>query len=279
MKNFLKSNWAYLIWAFIYMLLCFDFLGATWQAFFITIIAYGISMTIAISPVGEWILRELEGLRLPATREEQEYLEEIFEEVYENARIENSKLKDGIQIFIMDRMYVNAFAIGRRTIAVTRGAMDTFTQEELKGIIGHEFGHLSHGDTMGLLLNIVGNGIFSILIVITRFVILIMQIATTAFSENFVFYLVFQYIRFMLEVFALAFMLIGEIVLALNSRQSEYFADKFSSDIGYNEELTSALYIIQKISLPAKTPILERIRASHPNTANRIARLENMQFE
>ena len=44
-------------------------------------------------------------------------------------------------------MYVNAFAIGRNTIAVTMGAIETFSSDELKGIIAHEFGHLSNGDT------------------------------------------------------------------------------------------------------------------------------------
>ena len=261
------------------MLICFGILGGTAQAFFMTAIAYAISISLALSPAGEWILRVVENVRKPVTQQETEYLEEIFEEVYENAKIEDLRLRDDIQIFVTDAMYVNAFAVGKKTIAVTRGAIETFSSEELRGVLAHEFGHIAHGDTIALLLNVVGNGLFSIMIVVVRIVIWFLQLLISSFEENFVFFIVFQYLRFMMEIFIMAFMLLGQIILSLNGRRNEYNADKFASDIGYNEELTSALYILQKISLPARIPLLERIRASHPNTANRIARLENMQFE
>lgn len=279
MKNFIKNNWTYILWTATYMLICFGILGGTAQAFFMTAIAYAISISLALSPVGEWILRVLENVRKPVTQQETEYLEEIFEEVYENAKIEDLRLRDDIQIFVTDAMYVNAFAVGKKTIAVTRGAIETFSSEELRGVLAHEFGHIAHGDTIALLLNVVGNGLFSIMIVGVRIVIWFLQLLISPFEENFVFFIVFQYLRFMMEIFIMAFMLLGQIILSLNGRRNEYNADKFASDIGYNEELTSALYILQKISLPARIPLLERIRASHPNTANRIARLENMQFE
>lgn len=279
MKNFIKNNWTYILWTATYMLICFGILGGTAQAFFMTAIAYAISISLALSPAGEWILRVVENVRKPVTQQETEYLEEIFEEVYENAKIEDLRLRDDIQIFVTDAMYVNAFAVGKKTIAVTRGAIETFSSEELRGVLAHEFGHIAHGDTIALLLNVVGNGLFSIMIVVVRIVIWFLQLLISSFEENFVFFIVFQYLRFMMEIFIMAFMLLGQIILSLNGRRNEYNADKFASDIGYNEELTSALYILQKISLPARIPLLERIRASHPNTANRIARLENMQFE
>ena len=279
MQNFIKNNWTYILWTATYMLIFFGILGGTAQAFFMTAIAYAISISLALSPVGEWILRVLENVRKPVTQQETEYLEEIFEEVYENAKIEELRLRDDIQIFVTDAMYVNAFAVGKKTIAVTRGAIETFSSEELRGVLAHEFGHIAHGDTIALLLNVVGNGLFSIMIVGVRIVIWFLQLLISSFEENFVFFIVFQYLRFLMEIFIMAFMLLGQIILSLNGRRNEYNADKFASDIGYNEELTSALYILQKISLPARIPLLERIRASHPNTANRIARLENMQFE
>ena len=260
------------------MLICFAFLGGTIQAFLYTMIAYAASIGIALSPIGEAILRLLEELRRPETREEIEYLNDVFGEVYGKAKLQNSRLSENIEVFIIDRMYVNAFAIGRKTVAVTRGALETFSREELKGVLAHELGHISHGDTIGLLLNVVGNGIFSVLIIFARLILFIVQLVISTIEENFVFCIVFQFFRFMLEVFVLVFILIGEIILAINSRNNEYNADRFAGEMGYTEELCSALYLLQKISLPSKTPIIERFRASHPNTANRIERLEAMQF-
>jgi len=59
---------------------------------------------------------------------------------------------------------INAFAAGYTTadaaIAVTRGALDKLTRDELQGVIGHEFSHILNGDMrlnirmMGLLFGI-----------------------------------------------------------------------------------------------------------------------------
>src|ERR1700683_2673244 len=46
------------------------------------------------------------------------------------------------QLLIEEEMGCNAFAIGHRTIAVSRGALDKMAPEELKAILAHELGHL-----------------------------------------------------------------------------------------------------------------------------------------
>ncbi len=47
--------------------------------------------------------------------------------------------------------HINAFAAGwdedDAVIAVTRGALERLTREELQGVVAHEMGHLAHGDT------------------------------------------------------------------------------------------------------------------------------------
>lgn len=46
---------------------------------------------------------------------------------------------------------INAFAVGWRpedgVVAVTRGALERLSREELQGVVAHEFSHLVHGDT------------------------------------------------------------------------------------------------------------------------------------
>lgn len=250
-------------------------MGADWDSFVLVFILYGISISIALSPLGETMLRFIEKVRPLSTKEEKVYLLPIFEEVYENAKEKDQKLNNNIKLYIIDNMYVNSFAIGRKTIAVTKGAVQTFSQDELKGVIAHEFGHLSNGDTKALLLSTIGNGIFSVLIFVLKIIMLITEVV---FSLTRIPFLdVFAVLaRFLFDIGVIIFSYVSEILLSVNSRQNELWADKFAFEIGYGEELVSSLYILQKISLPNNLKLLDRLRASHPNTAKRIEQLENL---
>lgn len=62
-----------------------------------------------------------------------------------------SRMKAPAAWVVADDMSINAFAAGwsedDAVVAVTRGALERLTREELQGIVGHELGHLSSGDT------------------------------------------------------------------------------------------------------------------------------------
>lgn len=83
--------------------------------------------------------------------------------------VEEMAIASGVpvpDIFVMDAEDgINAFAAGwspaDAAIAVTRGSLDTFTRDELQGVIAHEFSHVFHGDMrlnirlMGVLFGII----------------------------------------------------------------------------------------------------------------------------
>jgi len=92
--------------------------------------------------------------------------------------VEEMAIASGVpvpEVFVMDRESgINAFAAGHTlndaAVAVTRGALDAFTRDELQGVMAHEFSHILNGDMrlnvrlMGLLfgillLTVVGRGI------------------------------------------------------------------------------------------------------------------------
>ncbi|TVR64779.1 MAG: hypothetical protein EA422_05910 [Gemmatimonadales bacterium] len=92
--------------------------------------------------------------------------------------VEEMSIASGVpvpEVFIMDREPgINAFAAGHTlndaAVAVTRGALDAFTRDELQGVMAHEFSHILNGDMrlnirlMGLLfgillLTVVGRGV------------------------------------------------------------------------------------------------------------------------
>jgi heat shock protein HtpX len=255
--------------------------GGNLKSLVIVLILYAVSLSIALSPLGEILLRFMENCRKPATEKEINYLSPIFEEVYQKAIEENPKLNKNIKLYIMDAMYVNAFAIGSKTIAVTQGAVETFSRDELKGIIAHEFGHINYGHTRALLLTYVGNMIFSALVFILHLILILLQtislIFTTRNIMNIIFYLLTSLFKALFLVSLFLFVNVGDIILAFNSRAKEKEADTFAHTVGFGKQLIQSLYILQKISMNKKAKLSERLKATHPHTAYRIQHLESLE--
>jgi len=282
-SNFLFANMAYLLWFILYFYIAWFIFGANLNSFILVSIVYGGSITLALSPIGECILRIMQNCREPSTEYEKSYLLPLFEEVYENAMELNPKINKGIKLYIMDAMYVNAFAVGRKTITVTKGAVETFTADELKGVLAHEFGHILYGHTKALLLSFVGNIFFSLIVWVLRLIFDLTQIICNIVAEvtalAHFFAILLYIIQIIVDLSVLVFINLSQIILSMNSRTNELQADKFAYDIGYGRELTASLYLFQKITISRKARISERIKASHPHLAYRIAQLEKMENE
>lgn len=278
--QFIKSNYMYVLWFVLYFSIVWCLFGANTDAFILTFLIYTISIILALSPIGEWILRIFESARPLRTNEETQYLQPLFDEVYQNALEENPKLSKEIKLYIIDAMFVNAFAMGRKTIAVTKGAIETFTPEELKGVLAHEFGHISYGHTKALLLSVIGNLILSVFVFVIRLGIEICNFLCNVFSRVSIVIIIINIInllfKIMFEILLIGFLYLGQVILSLNSRSNEFQADSFAHKISYGEELVSALYLLQKISITRKMSLKEKMTSSHPHIAKRIARLENI---
>lgn len=276
--DFIKTNILYIFWTVVNFLISFLILGANGYSFLICLILYAISLTVALSPLGEWILRLINGARKLYTKREKDYLIPLFEDICGDVKEEYPNLTD-IEICIIDSLTVNACAMGRHTIAVTRGAVETFTEDELKGILLHEIGHIVHGDTKATLLNLIGNGIFSIGVIIIKIALLILDLVLLPFFKRTggITALISSIIHFVFDILLIGFTLTGNIILSINSRENEYRADRFAFENGYGEDLISALYLLQKMSLGEDMELIQRMQASHPHIAKRIGRLEQLE--
>ncbi len=288
MKNkggFFKSNWAYLIWFIFYFSVAVITVGCfvhnTWLSILITALIYGGCIGLALSPIGESVVRLMEGANPILTQEDKDYLLPLFEEVYEEAKNFSPNINKDIKLYITDSMSVNAFAVGRKTVAVTRGAISAFTKDELKGVLAHELGHMANGDTKALLIKLVGNGFFSLIILVLRLILNIIHIIPTVLGRKNIIILTYGFIAFLakvlFEIVIFATIFFGDVIIALNSRYSEYLADEYAYLIGFGDDLKNALYLLSKISLPRKISLTERLKSSHPYISARIERLENLQ--
>ena len=276
---FLRANWAYLLWGGLHILLAyFIFYGishdtsASWE---MTAIIYAVSIGLAISPLGEFLMRALERARKVETKRDKEYLMPLFEEVYEEARKKTPSINKHIKLYITESKDINAFAVGRKTVMLTRGAIDSLSPEELKGIMAHEFGHISSGDSVARVITIVGNGFFSVVVMICKAIMLLFGVAVAIKSKKFVLTFIVGFIVNLLFNYSItAFLLMGNILIALNSRYREYLADDYAYNIGFGDELKETLYQINTLNMGGRQKLKDWLKARHPHTTARIARLE-----
>lgn len=275
---FVKAHFLYIFWGIVNFYISFKFLGGDASSFWISVLLYTVSISIALSPLGESILRLINHVRPLQTAREKEYLIPIFEEVYEEVQKAYPNLQK-IEICIIDSLTINAYALGLHTVAVTKGAVEAFTEDELKGILLHEIAHIINGDTKVTLISLIGNGIFSIYVILIKLVVLLLDIILSPFQKKsggltdiFIFF-----IRLLLSFALFCFTITGNIILSANSRQHEYSADEFASKMGYGSELISALYLLQKLSLGETMKFIQRMQEHHPHIAKRIGRLEALE--
>ena len=170
-RNILKrSNVCILTYIALNLLLIWSILSAfTYEPQFLlySLAFYAVSLLVALSPVGELILRLQTGCRKIKRKDHEALIRPLFDEAYAHAKALIPEIPDGIRLYMSGDNAPNAFATGRRTICVTRGLLK-LPPEQIKAILGHEFGHIVHRDTYLLQGVVIGNLMVTIVVTITR---------------------------------------------------------------------------------------------------------------
>lgn len=283
-----KSN----IPLFIYLILNVVIIGVIASLFLMLPIGWGMlaglliyiaSISIALSPIGEAILRHQTGCRKIADQAVVDRLEPLFREVYYKAKLADPTISDDIRLFINDDECPNAFATGRKTVCVTRGLL-YMSDEQIKATLGHEFGHLSHKDTDRILVVSIGNTVITAICILFQIGAIIadivMQIVAviTGNEEGILLSIMSSISRFLTIVIIGAFMKVwtalGVALCMKTSRGNEYLADEFSVNLGYADGLIALLS-----SIRGEKPkgLFANLASSHPHSDDRIARIQSLR--
>lgn len=292
-----KKNFGVLIWLIINTVIvtfCFTVLidiltGSVlddWLEYLLGFVAYIGTMIIALSPLGETILRWQTGCKKITDKDTLERLERIFNEVRENSAELDSSLNRKISFFMSDDEEPNAFATGRKTVCVTKGLLE-FTDDEIKGVLAHEFGHLSHKDTDVILVIAVGNMFVSLVVSAISLIVRIFNwiigffISLASDGDGFFIGVLTSITNFIINiVFGAVLWLwtkLGVMICMSSSRQNEFHADKFAYEAGYGAELRNSLVKLNGGSKEKKNSktLWASLSASHPDTGDRIEKLES----
>ena len=271
---------------FIIVLAVYAFIGTEcmlpiWLCALIGVGLYALSLMIALSPVGEWILRKRAGCKKIERVEQINLIEPLFREVYGRAKRIDPSIPDDVQLFMNDDEDANAFATGRKTICITRGLMDA-PPAQIKATLGHEFGHLAHKDTDLILIVCVGNMIVNAIIICIRVFIEIFHILGIAFSFAFgsdsLLALIGNELTHWLTLALFVGLTklwswIGTMLVMKSSRANEFEADEFSYRIGYGNALCA---LLDNIGGAKPQGLFATLASSHPDKDARIARLQAM---
>ena len=177
----------------------------------------------------------------------------------------------GIKFYIDDSMTVNAYSMGLRSLIITRGALATFSSEELRGVIAHEIAHLDGYDTMYNQVVTLCNPLRTLLLYIIKG----LEMLTKKLFPNKETTLIGGSIKFVLKTVSGTLLLIFQILMMYGSRKREVRADAIAEQYGYGQELLSALYTLSRITQPEERPsIIDRLKEGHPSIFWRIHCLE-----
>lgn len=248
---------------------------ASIEGFIFGTLVYMFSLSVALSPVGEWILRLQQGCKPLVRKEHKERLEPLFEEVYRKAMELDPNLPDDIKLFISKDKTPNAFATGRKTICVTKGFLD-FSDEEIKATLAHEFGHLSNKDTDLILIVTVGNMIVTALFVLYRVFFLFAGIMAGVMYRSLGTVIVTFFVDVILVAMMWLWTKIGTALVMHSSRQNEYQADKFAYDCGYGDNLVNVLESFNDLETGKSKGLWANLVSSHPDPDERIAKLQQL---
>ncbi|MCL2106729.1 MAG: M48 family metalloprotease [Oscillospiraceae bacterium] len=259
-----NSNWVYVAWFLFYFFLFSALtLGIAIPFFIITTI-------LAFSPVAEKLWRKVTGIRPLRLKSEKDRLLPLFKEVYTGAYRTDPYLSKGIRLYIKEDMAVGAFAFGRSTLVLTRGSVMQLNDDRLKGLIAHEFGHFSNGDTEAILLSTVSN--FFMSLIMDR----LTDRKNRMDNENKggISKILFNPIYYLFR----AIDSIGELILKRTSRRNEYLADEFALDSSFGNELADVLNAIYFETGNKPQSLKEQLKNTHPDITLRIERLETALY-
>jgi heat shock protein HtpX len=248
------------------------FSGAGHEPLLIVLVLYVVSVTIALSPVGEWVLCLLVGARRMTRVDMKNRMRPLLDTVYRRAKIKTPGLVNDIDLKVMYTSEPNAYAIGRRTICVTEGLF-RMPDDEIRGILAHEVGHLACRHSEIQLIIGGGNFIVTVLILMIKAVAALIA-AFSLFSgyQNrswapvvvglFLAAVIWLWTRFCL------------LFLMWSMRENEFVADAYAAELGYGYELAKSLDTIGG-SQPQDS-FLRALYSTHPNTHDRIGRLQQL---
>lgn len=232
---------------------------------------------ISLSPIGEAYVRMKEKVVKLERNADTAEIYAIFDEVYAAAKEKYPKIGDKVKLYFKDTDMVNAFALGHRTVIITRGLLNSMDADMIKGVLSHEFGHIASGDSDLKLGISVSNSILLIFTVIINVIIaffsLVVGIASDKVGTKIASRVIGSIGIFLVTLIYGIWTKLGMLLVNATSRKDEYAADAFAVDCGYGVNLYNALDALDGVK--TKSDFFSLLASTHPDTVDRLAAIKS----
>lgn len=230
---------------------------------------------ISLTPFGEMLWRLRNGIKKQPESDLYNVwlaVKELFLEVLNVAAGFSRGANDKVILYYSPTDDINAFALGHRTIIITRGML--VADRDLRGVFAHELGHIAHGDSdLKLGIN-VANSILSIFMtiitIIAVFIIGVLRSNKGGLLDILGSILDILFYAIVLGLFKL-WTIIGILCINWSSKKQEYLADSFAKEIGYGEQLS--IFLNELDGSGEKTNWFNLMWQTHPDTIDRLEKL------
>lgn len=253
------------------------FAESTKEEFIVATIIYVLVFIIGLSPIGDFILSLSMGAKKIKRTDYIIKMCPLFDIVYEKAKKKTPYISKRIKLKIIPNDdTVNAFAVGQRTICVTKGLLD-LDDESIMAILAHEFGHIAYKHTLIQVLALCSNILVSIVLLfvkmfswiiagITSIILLFYRSYLFAFlataSATLASFAIWLWTKFCL------------LFLRWSMRENEYLADEYALMLGYGNPLAGV--IDNCFCTEPSSKFFKVLYSTHPSNDSRIAHLQEL---
>lgn len=235
-------------------------------------IAVNIVVTlIALSPIGEAYVRMKEKVERVDRTPDTAGVYMIFDEVYAEAKKQSKFVGNKIKLYYKDTDEVNAYALGHRTVIITRGLINNMDADMIRGVLAHEFGHIASGDSDLKLGISVSNGILWLATIAFNLIIVLIAGLVAILSEKAGNWLSVLGITIVTLIYTI-WVKLGMLLVNATSRKDEYAADAFAVDCGYGNHLYAALDALDGVK--TKSSFFSLLASTHPDTVDRLKAIQ-----
>ena len=237
----------------------------------LAVAVYVLTLALAISPFGEWIVRIQNKCRKIERADFRAQIQPLFDEVYAQARELDPSISEDVRLFYTDDEAPNAFATGRRTVCVTRGLMQ-LPEGQNRATLGHEFGHLAHKDTDLVLFIAIGNLIVNVILWIIMAVFWVLSLGDRGSRGGCLMAVAGCLGMLITSGIMWAWSKLGVLLVMKSSRENEFAADTFSCQLGYAREMCELMKVVGDSKAKG---LFAALASSHPDKDARIANILN----
>lgn len=243
----------------------------TVKAGFIGIAVNIVVTLIALSPIGEAYVRMKEKVERVDRTPDTAGVYMIFDEVYAEAKKQSKFVGNKIKLYYKDTDEVNAYALGHKTVIITRGLINNMDADMIRGVLAHEFGHIASGDSDLKLGISVSNGILWLATIAFNLIIVLIAGLVAILSEKAGNWLSVLGITIVTLIYTI-WVKLGMLLVNATSRKDEYAADAFAVDCGYGNHLYAALDALDGVK--TKSSFFSLLASTHPDTVDRLKAIQ-----